>query len=435
MGQFSLVLADLPDEPAGQNAFAVSQSSEPSFWNVDNTVVIDSADGKPVNAVRGLYGRTYFSKRDSVWQFTLAGISIIDEIGVGLRQVNQSIGVGGGDALYDNLIYGAGDKGVHRFDSVNVSYASEELEGDWNSVVDRSDDGLVQMFGAYYWPNSQYWLSVRTKGTDFHERIYVLHTAVHDRQAWSRLIVPKHSYMASRLRGDNQDPELIIGGISGQILKLNDVGDGVFIDGSDGGINEDGATTLEGTATSGSTRSLTLTGANFDTIGPGLRGVGVELTTGSLVETRIIEFNTSDTLFWREPATAVTSSTVFVVGGYLGFWSSAWIAPQTYGKGLKVNQVDIDMLPRAGVSLTVELQTAIGTVAVDRDWDDTAPAQLSLQALGTGWQTHPLRNKQENRGRYARVRFSTNGIRKPFAVVGWGFRWEEYGARGPEDTL
>ena len=121
-----------------------------------------------------------------------------------------------------------------------------------------------------------------------------------------------------------------------------------------------------------------------------------------------------------------------MVGGYLGFWTSSWLAPQKYGMGLRVNQIDLDMLPNPGVNLTVETRVAIGNVPVEREWDDAAEIETSLQALDTGYQEHPLRNKEKNRGRYFRVRFSTEGIRKPFQIVGWGFRWEDYGARGPQ---
>jgi hypothetical protein len=434
VGQFSLILADLLDEPAGQNAFIVSQAREPTYFNVDNTIVIDSEDGKPVIAVRGLFGRTFISKRDSVWQFSLGGLGILDEIGLGLRLVNKSIGVGGGDSVYDNVIYGAGDKGIHRFDSSNIQYASEALEGDWNSVVDRSDAGLVQMFGAYYWPDSQYWLSVRTKGESYNERIYVLHTSVAQGQSWTRLLVPRHTYLTSRLRGDNQDPQLLLGGLSGQILRLNDEGAGVFIDGTDGSINDNGAVTLEGTATAGSTTTLTMAGANFDTTGPGLRAVEVALTfADGSTETRVIESNTATVLTWRtatsQPVVGGATPTTFVIGGYLAYWTSGWIDPQPYGLGIRALKVDMDYLPAAGVTMDVQTRTAVGVGSVDRAWDSAAAIEVGTQLLTTGWQPEPLVIHEENRGRYFRARFSTDGINSPFSLVGWGFRWAPSGLR------
>ena len=437
IGQFSVVLADLPDLPAGRNAFWVSQAQEPYWFDSLNLVVVDGQDGKPIIGIRGLYGRTYITKRDSVWQFVLSGISIQDEFNLGLREVNEAIGFGGGMAAYDNIIFGAGQKGVHRFNGQNVEYASEALENDWNTLIDRSDAGLIHMFGSYYWPDSQYWLSVRSRGQTYNELAYVLHTAVGDRQSWVRMRLPRHSYLASRLRSEDQEPELLIGTIHGSILRLTRPEEDVGADAVDNGRDDKGNLLLQGTIQSSTTTSLVVAGggfANLDTVANGLRGAVIQFLDAGMnvTATRTIESNTNTQITWREPLSPAPTG-AFELGGYLGYWTSGWIAPQKYGHLLRVNWLDIDILPSPG-NLLVENQVAIQSELVAKAWDPAQNLDSRTINMATGWTEEPMPLPGQNRGRYFRVRFSTHRINTPFSVVGWGFRWTEEGIRGPRSV-
>src|SRR5690606_15761215 len=132
-----------------------------------------------------------------------------------LRLVNGSTGAAGGTTIYDNVVYGANDRGVWLFDGANFLYVSLTLEGAW-AAVDVSDEGLLHQQGAFLYRSSQYWLSVRERGSRANSTVFVLHTGA--AQAWTRVTLPDHVVLG-RNPGPDDRPVAGIGTGHGQILS------------------------------------------------------------------------------------------------------------------------------------------------------------------------------------------------------------------------
>lgn len=430
----SLLIANLTDEPAGAGAFAWSQAREPSYFPGAQTVVIDSSDGNPILSVFEHLGRLYQSKRSSIWFSDLNSI-----LSAGPRPVSKSVGVGGGTCLYDNVIYGAGERGVYRFDGANAVYASSELEGLWDGI-DVSDEALSRTHGAFYWRDSQFWLSVRRLGQQpGNDEILVLHTAAGPAPAWTRFRVPEHSYLAALLDAEDQEPLIVIGTQHGQLLRYHAE---IFVDGHDAGRQDSGSVALFHGSILGVTQdtvdvSPTPPPTDFDVIGPGFRGVQVRVswTTDPATGARdfadgVILRNTRNRLYLASPViqTGFTAYQV-EIGGYPAYWTSGWIAPQRFGSFVRMEHVDLEFEPEDSGDLTLRLKAAINGVGTAREFDDTGSETQTVD-MDDGWVSEPARGREQNQGRYVRIKLGTDGVQKPFSVSAWGMRWTESGQRG-----
>lgn len=420
VGQGSMWLANLTDIPAGRNAFQVSDGASVAWWPGLLLQAVDSEDGKAIVAMNSMLGgRVYLHKRDSVWEEQLGGTNLPIPF-----NVNPSIGIGGGATTYDNGMYGAGDKGVHLFSGADVQYASRGLEADYRDL-DLDDEAIELFWGIYWWPDSHYWLSVRERGRATARRLYVLHTdlqtiiAGFGQQPWSRWTVPDHTYLGTILDPNTREPVALLGTPSGQILRY-DPDNTVDVAPASG--------TLTGTASATSAASLTMAGAVFDTIGPGLRGAIVRITdTDGTVYEREIERNTSTALFWTGNITFVGLPS-FEIGGYESYWTSPWFAFQREGKFEHLESLDFTFDP-SPATLEVLVQSAIGAVPTQRAWPTATQETLTLD-MTSGWQEQTLRVRNATRGRYHRIRF---GLRTPlqrFSVSAYQPRVAESGQRG-----
>jgi hypothetical protein len=424
VGQGSLWLIDLTELDAGQNAFAVSDGEEVIWWPGELVQFVDSRDGKRIASIEAQLGRVYLFKRDSSWNENLAGASLPVP-----TNVNASVGLAGGVTIYDNLLFGAGDKGVYAFDGTSVQYQSLALEGDYRTIIDLDDEGLRAMSGAYWWPNSQYWISMRETGRDSNRLIYVLHTDIglqigqQPQHAWTKLRVPEHTAMASLLDA-RRKPILLLGTVGGQILKYDE---DLLVDGCAG------EGTLLGTATSTSLTSLTLIGATFDTKLNGLRGAVVEITDGASVYTRTIERNTATTLFWIDPIAGLGQTPSFLIGGFDSFWTTPWISLARFGSFTKAQQLDLDYDPQVSSLLDCHLQAVSGAVTPQRTFP-LANSEYKLLSLDSGYMESPFRITGANRGRFVRLRFGQKKPLMPFSVNAWQIRGEESGQRGGRST-
>lgn len=437
VGAGRLFMAHIPTIEIGGSTIEWSDGAEPSYFNVLQQAAVDSKDGKDITNIVAHLGRLQISKRDSLWQLSLNNIPTtiwdIDAFLGALTVINQSVGLGGGSTVYDNVIFGAGEKGVYRSDFANVAYAGEALQGEWVDIP-RTDDDFLHMFGAYRLEESQYWLSLRTEARAFATRIYVLHQEVGDRQAWTRLVAPEHSYLVSLLNPVDQRPLMVLGTTSGQILHYTD---DVFIDGHDGlAAGSTSVALLTGTSSFMTTTTLTFGAGGFDGIGSRLRGLQLVmsyLTTGSVpvVEVRRITFSDDDTLYWDKPIATPLTPAIFSIGGYEAFWTSRWIAPQGAFDFQKVSGIDFDFEP-TDATLTVSHIAAITKADKTTVIKPTRafPGGATTQNLDTtpGIQSEPLRTHKTNYGKYFRVRIGTSeatltGTKNPWRVSGWGYRW------------
>lgn len=420
VGQGSLWMIDLTEIEAGQNAFAVSDGEEVIWWPSELVQFVDSRDGKRVASIEAQLGRVYLFKRDSSWQENLAGASLPVP-----TNVNASVGLAGGVTIYDNLLFGAGDKGIYAFDGTSVQYQSLALEGDYRTIIDLDDEGLRAMSGAQWWPNSQYWISMRETGRESNRLIYVLHTDIglqigqQPQHAWTKLRVPEHTSMASLLDA-RRKPILLLGTVGGQILKYNE---DLLVDAAAG------EGTLVGTATSTSGTTLTMAGATFDQKRNGLRGATIEITDGTNVYTRTIERNTVDTITWIDPIAGLGSTPSFIIGGYDSFWTTPWLSLARFGSATKAQQLDLDYEPQIGSLLDCYLQAVSGAVTPTRAFP-IANSEYKLLSLDSGYMQSPFRITGANRGRYVRLRFGQKKPLMPFSVNAWQIRGEESGQRG-----
>lgn len=447
VAQSSLMIGDLTDIDAGQNAFAVSRSDEPSYYTIaGSAIIIDSEDGKPITGMQGHLSRLNISKRDSIWQFAVDSLDVVELVRATLQIVNTSAGFGGGRAVQDNLIYGAGDRGVYAFNNSSVRYDGDPLEGDWLTDVDKSDPGIVSMFGSWFRPGSQYWLSVRLLGERFNRRAYVLHTASGEALAWTRLELPEHSYLTEVLDPVNQNVLLALGSTSGSLLQYRSSVDIDYHDGSaisNATLQLEAADGVGGESLTGTATTLNLSGSvgEFDDAGQILRGAEVTITYSNgvalLTETRRIEAATRTSIEWTEglPGFVDYSGGSYVIGGFESFWTSGWFSNQ-YGSDQKLEMVDFDFLPTAG-SADVVIRTARATDAVTRAWADGSAAndEPEIVDMTTGYMNQPIKVQGTAYHRWVRIRIGTDGISKPFGVVGWSLRTRQLAARGTPGSL
>lgn len=420
----SLIVADLSDEANGPNAFAYSNTEEPVQFTTGSTVVIDSRDGKPVIGIETHLGRSFFSKRDSIWAFAFAGFDQLGEAEAYLTIVDRGPGVGAGSQPYDNLIFGAGDRGVYRFDGSNALYWSTNLEGEW-ALVDRSDRGLLAMWGAYYHPDSQYWLSVRRLDQKWNDRIYVLHTNIGQHECWTRLDVPEHSYLQEVLDEASQSVKMLMGTTAGHLLEYRP---DVQSDIAAAWAYDNVTVKLVDTISIISADRLTLTMPGpLDTLWDGLVGAKVKFASG---EERTIVRNTSLTITVDAAVSAaVLVGQTLTIGGYLAFWTTPWHEPQAYGKGLRVHFVDLDWIPTTTTNVVLEwinahdIQPAIAAFLA-------GVGEFASADASRGYLKQPIPVKEQQHGRYFRMRVATDGVQKPFALSGYGLRFFEIGIRG-----
>lgn len=420
----SLVIADLTDEPAGQNAFAFSRGDEPSYFTVTSTVVIDSQDGKPIIGIRGNLGQVFLSKRDSVYQLAVGAIVSAEDVDAAIRLVYGSDGIGGGHQTANNLIYGAGDRGVFVFDNTNARYLSQPIEPTWREF-DRTDDGLIAMSGFYSRVRSEYWLSARRQTEQRNDRILVLRLT--DEGAWSILTAPTHIALATLTSIDEQAPILGLQTESGLCLRYNDA---VSIDGSDAGMLSNGAaqTLTGGSGLSGTGTSLTMSGANFSTVLGGLAGVEVEIVYNAGTVTRKIARNTGDTLFWTEPLPGWSSFTSFSIGGYTGYWTSPWLSVNWPSREQQLQILDLEFIPDTP-PVTVSIAAIRQLKPLDRAFPTTNLETLVFDP-SQGWLQQPFQPRSVQNGHYHRFRVMTTGPQTPFGLIGYLMRLQDSKAIG-----
>jgi hypothetical protein len=415
----AMVVADLTDEPAGQNAFAFSQPAEPSYFTTASTAVVDSKDGKALVGIQSNLTSVFLSKRDAIYQAAVGAIVTATEVEASIRPVNDSDGVGAGDTNAQNLIYGCGERGAFVFDGSNLNYLSRPIEPTWQQIADRSNEALRTMQGAYVRAFSEYWLSLRRRGAIEKTDLLVMDL---ESQSWWLLTAPEHRTMEIVESVDGQQQDLLIGTTSGAVMHYQE---SVFVDGSNDAKLSNAAQTLSGdTGLSGSGTSLSMAGANFDTTLGGLAGIEVEIVYNGGTATRRIVSNTAGTLRWLEPLAGWSSFTSFAIGGYEGRWTSPWITESDPNREQNLLRVSAELIPDAVVSdLTIRVASVRQTDQVLSVFPTVAAAYEEFtRPQSTGWLVDMPMPRTHNRGHYHRVQFSTRGVRTPFGLVGYGLQ-------------
>lgn len=402
------------------NLFAVS-GDEPDYFPTYQQLPLDSEDGKPIIGMAHTLGAVFLFKRDATYKvdFRSAGVAGLD---LYVSIVVQGSGAGGGAVVHENAIYGGGNRGVYLFNGAANQLLSEAIDDTYQGL-DASDEGLRHQRGAFLWTEGQLWLSVRRQGASYNDRVLVFQDG-----RWDMLAVPPHSTMVVVVDESTQRGRLLLGTSSGQVLELDQ--DNV-IDGVRDVSHHLGVPTLTGTATGGSTRSLTMAGANFDVAYDGLAGVTVRIFTaaGALLGERTVDSNTGTVLHWLEPLAGVVAGCTFVLGAIDAYWTTPWMAPQKFGAFHRIDHIDLETVPSA---------TALQLDNVMADTSPTTPAfptayESRAVTLTNGYFEQPFRLDEvqnQNRGRYHRIRIGTYGIRDGFAVTGIGVRFSQTGNRG-----
>lgn len=379
-------------------------------------------------------GSLFCGKRDSIFQ---VGISNLLN-NYSLQRIGASKGFAAGHSVtvFDNHLFGAMEKGVHVFDAAGIDYIAEDLEGIW-STVDKSETAMLLMHGVYHEPTNQYWLTIRRQGETFGREIVVFDKVTQDprtgRHPWSLLKTVKHSYLAKVEDEVDDSPLLFLGTPDGQVMQML-VGQ---VDGSRPPNNPATGTafTLAGTATAGSTTTLTMAGAAFDTLGHGLRGLWVTVThlNGVVEEARILSNTGTQLTFETALGATVASGDTFEIGAYWAYQSTPWL-PLTSMSQMKIARwLDFDFTPNAG-NLLVQIVVGGGTVVLNDPFPwavvpiGGTNGQQSSLLMARGYHEMPC-HWQDERGFYFRMAFGTRGISKPFEVFGWNVAFDEDGLR------
>lgn len=403
-----------------QNSLIFSDANSLDYYPAENVVVIDSENGRPITAAKEHLGSFFLFKRDATWRL-FAGPFQAD-----LRSVNIGTGAAGGATVYDNVIFGIGNRGVFRFDGANSVYASADLEEMFRSDISLDDEDLLQMRGGYFWSESVLVESVRRRNRKHKDTLLVLHTAVSDRQVWTTYEVPDHVECAVVLDPVEQLPRLLLGGSSGQVLvyDANQHADGITLHPSS---SVPGVISGSIPATYFGSGLLTdLSGLDVDQLG--LRAAPILVTYQGVNYTGRVVRNTVDSILMDPAPPIPNSSPVDVVIGYIdAYWTSGWLAPQMMGSDLLAREVDFEFEESDGVDLAVEFASAKASVP-RRSFPSTAESTSFL--MTDGFLDQPLPVKTQNRGRYFRLKFGTIGSDKRFSVTGYAIRFDPTGFRG-----
>lgn len=411
-----VLLANLEGNP---NAFAMSGESA-GYFPLDRQIAIDSQDGRGIVGAITHLSSIFLFKRNGTWAVS----------GAGVRPVNNGAGCGGGTSAYDNVVYGSGDRGVWMFDGSGFRYASDQLERAFEDV-EVTEPGLLAQQGTYFYPGSQYWLSVRKTGDFFNETVYVLHTSAGGSPAWTRVDLPKHLALSLAADPLTDRPVLALGTSCGQILRLYPTS-----------TSEGVPAAIVGTgAGSGKTLTTTSTGLWRD-----LRGVTIHIFSqvdGSLVAKSRITHNFEivgpSTVFHVEH-TLPSANLDFVIGSFDAYWSSAWIAAQQLGSFNKTEAVDLEFEPVNGLlrfSHATAVNHASNAVSYlpERNYDSEAlDAEEQSVNMASGFLDQPVAIARRQQGRYFRFRLGTfvraNSAPVLFSVTSWGQRFSSVGTRG-----
>ncbi len=423
-----LVLADLPEVAAGQNAFAWSQASEPSYWPDDTTAVLDSEDGKPILGIRRNLSHVYLHKRDQVSIFAPAILIDPATVLAQILLVNSSDGAGGASIGALNMLFGCGDRGVFRMTNTTLDYISLAIEPLWRDSVDRRDEVMaLRMSGTYHKARSQYWLSTPYRGQSWPTRILVVSL---ETGAWSRLSVPEHSIMAGIQDVARQTPAPVLGTTSGRLLRYNEDG---TADHSDAVNPASGTLQLTGVPSAGSATTLTVAGGQtFDPLLGGHEGASVEIVynngAGNVTATRPIDSNSASVLRWSEPLAGFVSMVSFTIGGIDGYWSSPWLANNPGEREQDVDHVQLEFEPLAAL-VTVEIASIRQGDALTIAFPATSEI-LGGATIDTtrGWIEHPNVPHAHAQGHWHRLRVRTTGIGPAWALVGYGFEAKQLAA-------
>jgi hypothetical protein len=390
----------------------------PGHFSLQGLTPIDSEDGQGLVGAATILGGIYVYKRNGTWQLQASGGAL------SLRVVNSSAGCAGGTTVYDNVAYGANERGVWASNGNSVQYMSPQLEGSFDDV-DVSEAGLLAQQGAFFYPNSQYWLSVRKDGATANTDVFVYHALI---GAWSKMVLPEHVAMGT-LTGPEGRPRLVVGTVHGQVLAIDpdSVVDGV-VDRPHAG----GPMVLDGVGTMTTTRTLAVFDAILYTTGSGLRGVPIDIidmVSGDRLDRALIASNDATTMLLdRDVAVDLDTEVLFEIGGFDAFWSSPWLRPQQLGSWIKTEGIDLAFDPR-NASLTLTNQSASRSVTTSREFEvddsESRPVDMAL-----GYMEQPKPTNEARQGAYHRIRFGTTGPRRPFAVTGYGIRWAQVGTKG-----
>lgn len=414
-----VLLANLDGNP---NAFALSGEAA-GYFPLDRQIAIDSQDGRGIVGAITHLSSIFLFKRNGTWAVS----------GNGVRPVNNGAGCGGGTTAYDNVVYGSGDRGVWMFDGSNFRYASDQLERAFKTL-DVTEPGLLAQQGAYFYPGSQYWLSVRNLGDDFNETVYVLHTATGGPPSWTRVDLPRHLALALATDPLTDRPVLALGASCGQILRLDP-------ESRSEGLPTAAINIGNGTG-SGRTLTTTVIGYWRD-----MRGVTIHIfnaTTGALVAKSRITHNFEIvgpfTVFHVEHDLP-TAALNYVIGSFDAYWSSAWVAAQQVGSFSKTEAVDLEFEPIAGTlrfSHATSITHATNGLSYkpEREYDPIALSAVDNISLDMtpGFLEQPVPMAQRKQGRYFRFRFGTfveaAALPALFSVTSWAQRYSSTGTRG-----
>lgn len=409
----SLILADLPDEPSGQNVFAISRPDLAGAFTISSTVNLDSEDGKAIVGIGHSLGQVYISKRDSIHQVGVGAIVTASALQASLRLVQPSDGIGGGLAPNSNRLIGAGDRGVFLSNGTDLSYLSDEIEKTWREQVDSTDLGLYRQFGAWWRPYSSYLLSFRTRGQSANTDVFVFDLSG-GQAVWSLLRVPEHSYMGTVDRDGAQ--EIVFGTTSGRVMVYDE---GLQIDGVDDTRSFYGDLVLEedvpAELVTATTTSLSPANALFPVGLGGLVGVPVKIVHDGITEYRTIRNNTLGTIEWDEPLTG-TTITSFEIGSYDGYWTSPWLGDGAPSGEDRLRGIHLQMIPQAG-----DLDLDVASIQISEAPERAFPAlyERSAVSMASGRTQRPVMPREHAHNVYRRIRVGTSGANKPFGLISY----------------
>lgn len=409
-----------------------------------NIIRVNETTGVPGAFLQEHLGALYVGDRDGVYAIGLGQTfetSRKDRLLAG-----KGFASGHSLAAFDNHVFGAMEKGVHVFDGSGTDYIAEDLEGIWASV-DKSEEGNLLQHGIYHETTNQYWLSIKREGEEYGREIVVFDKVVSDpqtgRNPWTLFSTLRHSFMA-RIEDDVSDePYIYLGTPDGRVFQMQTGavdGSRLLLDPATGT-----AFTKTGTATGGTARTLVMTGAVYDYLGNGIRGLWISVTHGPAhsdatargitEEARIASTSGTTINFETDLTFSVDAGDTFVIGGYWAYYTTSWLPLSSITNTKVVRWLDLDFLPQAGALEVRALAAVIGVQSTGVPLTDAfnyygvlTQNRKTISSMLYGYHPETIRF-EVSRALYWRAFFGTRGINVPFEVFGWSAGFEDDGNR------
>lgn len=337
-----------------------SDIDRPDAFPINNYLRLEDKDGSPVTGLAALYDVGVAFKANSIWHWSTQGEAFA------LSKIHDGIGCiapGSVCNLDQNTIFFVSARGPYLYDGQNLRYIGKEIEADFQ-LWPKSRIARVQ--ACYFRKRGQVLLAASRSSTTKNDVVYVCEVDPvqgefrnTDEIKWSRYTINAQCILDTI--DSNGDERVFFGDDFGYVDRLeNATSDGPNILLLQGG--ESRPNSLSGSPTSGTTTTLTNTGANWANVADGMRGYRIRITLAGMDTDTVILSNATTTLsLGALLGVAPTTADTYAIG-YIDYnLLTREVMPQDSGYKTDVRHVRL-LTNGNGASLDVDAESDGGAI-------------------------------------------------------------------------